>query len=73
MLFQTKKKTNFFFPIFEIFPSIFFFYNLLLLGPLNPPPLKHPVPHGSPIIVLYRKSGKNRISDADRQKRTSDS
>ena len=45
------------FLIFEIFPSIFFFYDLLLLGPL--PPLKPPVSHGSPIIVLHRKSRKN--------------
>ena len=33
---------------------------------------KNPVPHGSPVIVLYRKSGKNQISDADCQKRISD-
>ena len=76
MLFQSeKKKRNFFsdffpiFPIFEIFPQIFF----SRFAPRPSPPLKPPVPHGSPIIVLYRKSGKNRISDANRQKRTSDS
>ena len=53
-------KKNQILPIFEILPPIFF-YDLLLLG--TPPPSKTP---GSPIIVLYRKSGKNRISNADR-------
>ena len=41
------------------------------------PPLKNPVPHGSPIIVLFRKSRKKSkkktISDAGRGKRISDS
>ena len=69
MLFQLKEKFIFS-TIFEIFPSIFF-YDLLFLGPL--PPLKPLVSHGSPIIVLHRKSGKNWISDADRQIRTLDS
>ena len=60
-----KQKRFFFFKFF----LRYFFYDFLLLDPL-PPYLKPPAP---PIIVLYRKSGKNRISDADRQKRTSDS
>ena len=82
MLFQPKKKEKkmflFFSRFLKFFLQIFYdIYQLLQLGPL--PPLKLLVPHGSPIIVLYRISEKNRISqyhfrcDADRQKWTSDS
>ena len=39
-----------------------------------PPTLKPSLPHGSPIVVFYRKMiKKNRFSDADRQKPISDS
>ena len=84
MLFQLKKKkknVSIFSLFLKFFLQIFYdIYQLLQLGPL--PPLKLLVPHGSPIIVLYRNhriSEKNRISqyhfrcDADRQKWTSDS
>ena len=72
-----KKKSDFsdFFPIsplFQIFSAIFF-DDLLNIGLLPPPPLKPSTPHGSPIVVFYKKYGKNRISDADPQKRISDS
>ena len=40
---------------------------------LLPPPPKKPIPHGSPIVVFYKKWRKNRISNADRQKPISDS
>ena len=62
MLFQLKKTEKKFLIFFSRF------------APFRPsPPLKKPVHHRSPVTILYRKSGKNRISDADRQKRISDS
>ena len=48
-----------------------FFHDLLHLGPL--PSKKNGSPRVPPVIVLYRKSGKNWTSNADRQKRISDS
>ena len=56
----------FFFADFDVFGPIFFY--LLPLG--LPSPLQK---NGSPIFVLYKKSGKNLISDAGRGKRISDS
>ena len=51
--FPVEKLFSDFFLIFEIFLLIFF-YDLLLLGSLSPFQ-NSPIPHGSPIVVNYKK------------------
>ena len=82
--FSVKKIYPFFFYLFPDFaafsdfsPIFFFFLTICLILGFSPLPLKPPITHGSPIVVFYKKIRKklekNRISDADPQKRISDS
>ena len=66
MLFQLKKKMK---------KNLIFFYDLLHLGPLPPPPLKKTVPMGPPVIVYIENREKIGFPmlTSDRQKRISDS
>ena len=74
--FSLKKSDFFRFRRFLRIFTDFFFDDLLNIG-LTPPPPETPdsprVPHCRFILKIGKKLGKNRISDADLQKRISDS